>query len=103
VRAFESGRTGRREVHMYSVLRDERRKYFSDERRLFDLVDDPQEQRDLYTVEPGRARTLERRVRDLIALDHAAALRFSRGARSGTAPVLSEEDIHRLRSLGYLR
>lgn len=103
VRALESGRTGRPDVHMYSVLRDERQKYFSDERRLFDLDADPRERANLYGASPERVGALERRVRDLIALDHAAADRFARRAHPGARPAMSDEEIERLRALGYLR
>lgn len=101
--AMLRGGPAREELHMYSVLRDGRYKYFLDEGRLFDLSADPLEQRNLWSSEPDRVRDLERRVRQQIARDLDAARRFDRDLRSAPDVSLSPEEVERLRSLGYLR
>lgn len=103
VPAIAERRTRRPNVHMYSVLRDGRFKYFSDERRIFDLAADPGEHANLFAGRPDLAAGLERTVRDLIAVDHAAALDFSRRNPLAPPATLSEEEAARLRSLGYVR
>jgi arylsulfatase A-like enzyme len=103
LRAIAEGRTSRPAVHMYSVLRTASHKYFSDEHRLFDLAADPREIRNLFAQEPALTTRLERQVRDLIALDHAAAAAFSRRAPGAPPVELSDEELARLRALGYLR
>jgi arylsulfatase A-like enzyme len=99
--AMFEDRTVRNDVHMYSVLRTERWKYFSDERRLFNLALDPRETGNLWSARTGKVAALERRVRDLIAQDflHRQGL----GPGSAAPAVLSPEEIERLRALGYLR
>lgn len=101
--ALERGTPVRAEVHMYSVLRTERFKYFSDEKRLFDLEKDPAELDNLYSARPELVSQLEARVRRLIAADEAwrGRLRMP-GAAAGPAD-LDPELIEKLRSLGYLR
>lgn len=102
-RAIRDGASSRPALHMYSVLRTADRKYFSDERRLFDLARDPLEQHNELAQEPLLAGQLERQVRELIAIDHAAAAAFSRRSVAGPPVLLSVEEIQRLRALGYLR
>lgn len=97
------GRAVRTELHMYSVLRSENRKYFSDEHRLFDLTNDPLEVRNLWAESAAEAANLERRVRSRIAADLAAASEFERRYGRGSPIKLSAEDEARLRALGYLR
>jgi arylsulfatase A-like enzyme len=101
--AIAAGHSRRPAVHMYSVLRNERFKYFSDERKLFDLAADPRETANLYFEQPARAAEFERNVRSLIAVDHAAAASFARVSSPGPGATLSEEELARLRSLGYLK
>lgn len=101
--AIESGRTTRRALHMYSVLRTENWKYFSDEHRLFDLASDPRESSNLYAREPESVQRLERAVRGLIAIDERAAQSFARRAEAGEPVRLAPEEVEKLRALGYLR
>jgi arylsulfatase A-like enzyme len=101
--ALAGGERSSRSVHMYSVLRTPGYKYFSDERRLFDLAADPSEQRNLFNDRPDEIGRLEEEVRGLIDVDHAAAARFADRVRSSSAPALSPEEIEKLRALGYLR
>lgn len=103
VRALSTGRTGRPDLHMYSVLRTESIKYFSDEQRLFDLLADPAETENLFAARPDQRTALERRVRQLIAADHAAAAAFAEASNASPAVQLSDEEIRSLRALGYLR
>jgi arylsulfatase A-like enzyme len=101
--AMTSGRTRRPNVHMYSVLRDEGWKYFSDERRLFDLTLDRRELVNRQSDLPDRVAAMERTVRALIEVDHAAAREFERRAAPSGTTSLTAEERERLRSLGYLR
>lgn len=101
--AMFEDRTVRNDVHMYSVLRTERWKYFSDERRLFDLAIDPSERGNLWRVRPAKVAAVERRVRDLIAKDHLARQMLLGGLGSESPANLSPEEIERLRALGYLK
>lgn len=103
VPAIRGLRTAREDVHMYSVLRTAGHKYFSDERFLFDLANDGAEKRNVWSDEPELVAGLERRVRSLIAVDHAAAARFHELVETGAEPELPPEIVEKLRSLGYLR
>jgi len=93
----------RSSLHMYSVLRTERFKYFSDERRLFDLIADPLELTNIFAADRNLARRLEHEVRGLVDLDTKAAEAFARGTATGSRIELTPEEIQRLRALGYLR
>lgn len=95
--------TARSSLHMYSVLRTERFKYFSDERRLFDLVADPLELTNVFANDRNLVRRLEREVRGLVDLDTKAAAAFARASATGSRIELTPEEIERLRALGYLR
>ena len=95
--------TRRAALHMYSVLRTDRYKYFSDERLLFDLAADPVERENLWASDSDLVRRFEREVRGLIRVDSEASRRFRLRAAPGDAPELSPEMERKLRSLGYLR
>jgi len=103
VAAIRSRRPARPDVHMFSVLRTERYKYFSDERLLFDLETDPTETTSLLSTEPNLVRRLERTVRERIEVDLDAARVFSRKVATGADVTLEPEEVERLRALGYLR
>jgi arylsulfatase A-like enzyme len=102
LRAIQKGHPARTDVHMYSVLVTDRFKYFSDERRLFDLLEDPNETRNLYGAKPEVVAELEQLVRRRIAQDLAYRNRLDQ--KGGPRPVeLDEETTARLRALGYLK
>jgi len=103
VPAIAQGKTQRAALHMYSVLRTDRHKYFSDERLLFDLEADPVERDDLWAQDSDLVRRFEREVRGLIRVDSEASGRFREQARPGEEPELTPEMLQKLRSLGYLR
>jgi hypothetical protein len=69
----------------------------SGERRLFSLSGDPGEQSDLAALEPARADAMERALRAAIAEMESRAAPVT---RKGT---LGDEEIERLRRLGYVR
>ena len=63
-------------------------------RELFDVLHDPRERKELAAAEPARAAELEKRIADWLA----------ENKRDVTAPdAVSEEDLERLRALGYVK
>jgi arylsulfatase A-like enzyme len=63
-------------------------------RELFDVLHDPREREELAAAEPARAAELEKRIADWLA----------EYRRDVTAPdVTSDEDLERLRALGYVK
>jgi arylsulfatase A-like enzyme len=63
-------------------------------RELFDVLHDPREREELAAAEPARAAELEKRIADWLA----------ESKREMTAPdAVSEEDLERLRALGYVK
>jgi len=64
-------------------------------RELFEISSDPLEAADCGAAEPARAATLFDRLTSYLGS-------LSRGAGPGAVPEMSDEDRHRLRSLGYL-
>lgn len=103
VPSFREGRAVTTEVHMYSILRTERYKYFKDEKQLFDLVFDPRERSNLFRVSRWRAARLDRQVRRIIREDFRAADEFSARATEAKPALLTPEEASRLKSLGYLQ
>lgn len=101
--AIAEGATSRRWVHMYAVLRFRDFKYFSDQRLLFDLARDPSERSNVYDSSSQLTSQLELRVRSLIEEDLHQRARLSQSWTSGHPVTLDEEEIRRLRALGYLR
>lgn len=96
----ESPRT---DIHMYSVLRTRRWKYFSEEKRLYDLEADPRERTNVYHSEMSTVHKLEERVRGLIQIDIDEFDKFTASRSDANASInLSEEQLRELRALGYL-
>lgn len=103
VPAIAKGYTGRPAVHMYDVLADARFKYFSDLGLLFDLARDPAERINRIEAEPAVAAAMETTVRDWIARDKALARELDARSSDAAPARLSDEEVARLRALGYLR
>jgi arylsulfatase A-like enzyme/SAM-dependent methyltransferase len=103
VPTFRDDRPVTEAVHMYSILRTDRYKYFKDEKQLFDLIFDPTERRDLFRTARWRSARLDRQVRALIKADFRAADEFAARATAGRPAVLTPAEQARLKSLGYLK
>ncbi len=99
--AIEANRPVRDDLHIFSVLRTDRYKYFAEERRLFDLRADPAERHNLFAERPELARRLESRVAEGLAEDERRARRDLRSAGETEAPGLDEEERRQLEALGY--
>jgi arylsulfatase A-like enzyme len=100
--AVVRGARVRRVAHIYNIVRTERWKYFGREGRLFDLVEDPKETRDVAADHPDLVENLERVSRELIERDHEARRRLDGTERTDTRVELTSEEIQHLKSLGYL-
>lgn len=103
VTTFRDGRPVTDAVHMYSILRTDRYKYFKDEKQLFDLAFDPAETVNLFRTARWRAARLNRQVHAIIKKDFRAADEFASRATAGRPAVLSPEERERLKALGYLK
>ena len=77
----------------WKLIRDAPDRY-----RLFDIDSDPLEMRDLSESEPERTAQLAEALRDMIA----ASKQIATDIRSTTSLELSEEEIEKLRDLGYI-
>lgn len=101
--SLESGVTGRRDVHMYSVLRAGTVKVFPDEKLFFSLADDPREIVNLWEENSPLKHRMVARSRRLAEVDLARLEHIEAGIDTNTGIALSPEDLARLRALGYLR
>jgi hypothetical protein len=70
--------------------------------RLFDLAADPGERRDLAAERPEDLARLERLLATREAADRAIAARLAAEPGTGGLQALSEDDVARLKALGYL-
>lgn len=94
----------RRDTHMYSVLVYDRWKYFPDQRELYDLVEDPGEQNNVWAENPELVQELEKRVRGLKAEDVKLFDDFRASLTSpGEEVELTDSEIENLKALGYLQ
>ena len=95
--------TGRRFVHMYSVLRSSRWLFFRNLDRLFDSVADPAERVNLYDANPDLVGRLTAAVNQIVKHDRAHRERLQSGNAENLGPVeLNPAEIEALKSLGYL-
>ncbi len=74
-----------------TLVRDRWKMIVSDRPALFNLADDPDEQRDLSAAQPALAKAMSARLDTLRA-----------AGKSTAAPAVSPETANRLRSLGYV-
>ena len=102
--AIDYGISVRKDLHMYSILRTTRWKYFSDQKELYDLEADPDERKNVYDQWPLVVAELEKRVRGLAQIDIQSFEDF-RASLDGqeTLVKLTAEEEENLRALGYLR
>lgn len=100
--AIVEDRPVRREVHIYTVLRTERWKYFRHRKKLYDLDADPGEQNNLYANYPEGVQSLDARLGTLLEADHEMRAAYLEGRLPPPGVELSEEERKNLKALGYL-
>jgi arylsulfatase A-like enzyme len=101
--AITTGAVVREQVHMFDVVKLGRWKYFRSKKRLFDLIEDPGEQNNIYDEHPEVVEALRRRVHELESADLRAYQHFVASVKESNENVtLSKEETENLRSLGYL-
>jgi len=102
VPSIADDRAVRRSVHVYSVLRTDRWKYFRDAKELYDLEADPQEVNNVYDEQPKLLERLDAQLTAVLNEDFRAADSFRRMVAGGEAVELTEEERRNLEALGYL-
>lgn len=93
----------REAIHMYRVVSTGRYKYFSKTQELYDLLEDPREQKNLFSERPEVVAHLEELCRSLSSEDQrrGKAFRAKQGVDSRVFEVTPEEEAN-LKALGYL-